>query len=243
MGGDGKPKLVTQAEYDAWIPISEALDRVKAAIGGEAQAYILKRLAAGKIRAAAEDCQVGNGPLLGLVTIGTPTWRALEAIGGHWSHQFWKTDDAEVNIHDPDDRHERPTKHKFFAVRIDPADIVNLPAKRTGADKPGTPTITGVRAQPGDITAARMQGALPLTPAPVSIPAKHPGGAPAKEIWERVWVEIAARLYDGRLQPQKQKDIELAIIEITADLRDEASEATARKHAKPLWDKVKPEGS
>ena len=75
-----------------------------------------------------------------------------------------------------------------------------------------------------------------------STPAKHPGGAPAKPIWEAVWIEIAARLYNGDLQPQKQADLEKAIMDIVMILGDECGEATAKRRAKLLWQKIK-EGS
>jgi hypothetical protein len=77
----------------------------------------------------------------------------------------------------------------------------------------------------------------------VTAPAKHAGGKPPKDIWERVWVEIAARLYSGALIPSKQADIESAIMEISLALGDGVETAAARRHAKPLWQKIKPEGS
>jgi hypothetical protein len=81
--------------------------------------------------------------------------------------------------------------------------------------------------------------AKPIPLPPPMVAAKHAGGAPAKVNWELVMAEIAARLYSGDLKPEKQAHIEEAITEIVMSLGATIGEATARRHANPLWEKIK----
>ena len=84
---------------------------------------------------------------------------------------------------------------------------------------------------------------IPLPPLGVSdapaSPNKQAGSAPAKLNWELVMAEVAARLYLGDFKPEKQADIEQTMTEIATTFVDEIGEATIRRHAKLLWDKIK----
>lgn len=117
------------------------------------------------------------------------------------------------------------------------ADFVRAAASQSGA---AIPAAGAERLAQAIFDASRSTGPLAdekrqtLPPA-----AKHPGGKPPKQIWEAVWVNIAARLINGDFDPKRQKDVEDAIKDEAQRLGDDVGDATARKHAKYLWDKVK----
>jgi hypothetical protein len=75
------------------------------------------------------------------------------------------------------------------------------------------------------------------------IPAAKPNksGRPPAEWWDDMWVAIAKQLYEGKLVPKRQVDIEDAMHEWIAAKDSSASTSTVRKRARKLWDALKME--
>jgi hypothetical protein len=61
-------------------------------------------------------------------------------------------------------------------------------------------------------------------------------GRPLAAWWDDLWVEMCRALYEGELKPQRQVDIEKAMLEWTAQRGHEPSTATIRARARKLWD-------
>jgi hypothetical protein len=142
------------------------------------------------------------------------------------THQYlaydhlWETGTLQVELRSSYSYGQPSRKFEFYGVRIAPEGLLDM----------------GL--QPPSVMALKAAEIAPA-PLPAPPPPKHAGGAPPKEIWEMVWVEIAARLINNDLDPEQQSDIEKAIMEAAERLGDPVGEATARKHAKYLWNKVK----
>ena len=61
------------------------------------------------------------------------------------------------------------------------------------------------------------------------------GGRPAKDWWDDFWIDICGKIYEGDLKPQRQADLEKAMLDWATNHGHELSEATARKAAKKLF--------
>jgi hypothetical protein len=195
---------------EKWLTPKEALEAIRPTLGNLACHSIIEHLRAGILHATASRVSDVTG-------LGSPEIKdgPLQVAASYWNRL--------------------QEEASFWAGGVARFDFNN--------SRTGTRTIRcfGIKLLASDIeaqfTVTPPAQPVPLAAAPV---AKHAGGAPPKDIWERAWVEIAARLYDGRLQPKKQRDIEDALVEVVMSLGDQIGEATARRHAKPLWDKIKP---
>jgi hypothetical protein len=70
-------------------------------------------------------------------------------------------------------------------------------------------------------------------PSPVSQVNK--GGRPRKDWWDDFWIDICGQIYEGNLKPQRQADLEKAMLDWAINHGYDLSEATARKAAKKLF--------
>lgn len=61
------------------------------------------------------------------------------------------------------------------------------------------------------------------------------GGRPPKPWWDALWVEIARQLYSGKLKPDRQSDIEKAMLEWASIQGESLSETSARTAARKLF--------
>lgn len=66
----------------------------------------------------------------------------------------------------------------------------------------------------------------------VSVPAK--GGRPPKPFWDELWAEIVCQVYTGKLIPEKQSDIERAMLEWATSREEKLSEMSARTAARKV---------
>lgn len=72
---------------------------------------------------------------------------------------------------------------------------------------------------------------------------KNRGGRPPKDYWDDLWVEICRQLYIvGDLKPEKQANIEKAMLDWAVKNGHEMSEAAARSRARKLFNALKREG-
>lgn len=221
---DSNP-TITESAYGAWLEPGAAVTLVNDKTGNYQKSYaaILKRGGAGLIRAVAKniDRHDLNGKTVRLPSFSIVSPDSLK----NWHDNYrasdltiWTTGDCDLLL-DTTGRYgytSNAPRLCYFGIRFEPSGIYDL----AGVQLPVAPT-----------------------PLPAVAPIKHAGGKPPKAIWERVWIEIAARLYNGTLIPTKQADIEAAIMQISADLGDGVEIAAARRHAKPLWEKIKSDRS
>jgi hypothetical protein len=63
----------------------------------------------------------------------------------------------------------------------------------------------------------------------------HEGGRPRKDYWDDLWIEICRQLVHGKLKPERQVDIEKAMLAWAAEHRHEMSVASARTRARALF--------
>jgi hypothetical protein len=83
---------------------------------------------------------------------------------------------------------------------------------------------------------------VPASSAPMPRAAAAPGGRPAAEWWDDLWIEICRQLYGGELIPKKQADIEKAMTDWLANRDEHPSGSTIRRRARKLWHAIKDEG-
>ena len=68
------------------------------------------------------------------------------------------------------------------------------------------------------------------------------GGRPPASFWDDLWAATAAALYDGRLAPKTQADIEKAMADWLESRRHSAATSTVRARARRLWDAIASRG-
>jgi hypothetical protein len=83
---------------------------------------------------------------------------------------------------------------------------------------------------------------VPGPPVPTPTASAAPGGRPAAEWWDDLWIEICRQLYGGELNPKKQADIEKAMTDWLAKRDEHPSGSTIRSRARKLWHAIKDEG-
>lgn len=200
-------------KFAAWIRIKEALAQVTKFADGQTSTAahgIIDRLRNGLLTAAAKTIIWTTGSRQASKKdnqiIDASVWIKYETEYLA-SHALWRTGDGQVHIYPQGLSGQKSTLH-LYDVRIDP---------KTLSDWVGMPP-----------------------PPPMTAPAnrpqvKHAGGAPRKDFWDDLWADIASQLYSGDLKPEKQADIEAAMLAWASDNGEELGEATARRRAAKLW--------
>jgi hypothetical protein len=102
-----------------------------------------------------------------------------------------------------------------------------------------------VRFEPQGVNAmVALLAKSPLAPSPAQTPTGPresdgtriaPTGAPRKDWWDDFWIAICGAIYEGDLKPQRQADLERAMLDWATKHGHEVSEATIRKVAKKLF--------
>lgn len=101
----------------------------------------------------------------------------------------------------------------------------------------------GVSFSRSDIEALISPAALaratptPPSPAPGATPASvvAPGGRPPAAWWDDLWVEMCRQLYLGDLKPEKQSDLQTAMMKWVSARGHSAADSTIRDRARKLW--------
>ena len=76
----------------------------------------------------------------------------------------------------------------------------------------------------------------PVAPSPSSPPTKT--GRPRGACWDDMWAAIAVDLYDGKLKPKSQADLEQAMLKWIEESGYSAAVSTVRARARRLWDRI-----
>ncbi|CCD97648.1 hypothetical protein [Bradyrhizobium sp. STM 3809] len=66
------------------------------------------------------------------------------------------------------------------------------------------------------------------------------GGRPPADWWDDLWIEMCRQLYGGHLIPDRQGDIEKAMLSWLATRGENPSTSTIRERARKLWHAIKP---
>jgi hypothetical protein len=111
---------------------------------------------------------------------------------------------------------ERKLAIQRFAFKDSPKTTENSPHARQADDM--TPQVVEVLAIPS--------------------PGKNIGGRPRAAFWDQLWVEMAAQLYEGTIQPTQQARIEDAMKLWLAQHNYECADSTVRDRARLLWKRL-----
>jgi hypothetical protein len=128
-----------------------------------------------------------------------------------------------------------PWKDDFWiSGNYAPDDPLDAMFRRSGSDE-FKHYLTGVRFDPSPIIDFCRRARERLSAEIGLAPTKGAGGRPPKPFWDHLWPSIAADLYSGDLKPQRQSDIEKAMLNWLAAHGHEAGESTIRRAARQLW--------
>ena len=214
---------VTIKDFSSWLTPAAAEAQVMSAFDFKdrpmARLVILEGLRGSQVTALAETVTwKGNDGTDDQKT----DWRIDPAEWPHVSEHngiFWKSGIlTREYLKDRYDR-ERITV-RYFNVRFDPAAIGKL-------------TSTALPAN------SASPQASDVNPSPQSAPAKNPGGAPRKEWWDDFWIAICGQIYEGKLLPKTQADLQAAMLDWASQHGHDMSETTAKVAARRLfkaWD-------
>lgn len=222
------PGLAANAD-PPWIPPGDALARVQEAIGDRHVAIetIVRRLKAGLLKASFETYQMENST------------RQIRIDGQLIDQRFWAfyddSDSARYLWYSGDLRldlgnffdtpNERLVLLTFFRVRIERDGIEEIVEN-------ATPLVKRKAAS------SNRPERLPVEP---QIPVNK-GGRPRKNYWDDLWAEICGQIYEGKLIPERQADIEKAMLDWATNHGHELSEAGARQRARILFNRLKTRG-
>lgn len=222
MGGD-EDQTIPADEFARWPLLSSILGRTQARMGHNSQTEIVSRLSSGLLKAAAEDSfSTINGhkqAMPGYYRVSPNVWSYVANFEYLNLDPLWETNTVVAKV--------GTVKFEHYGVRVEPAGILKMLPELV----PMTPP-----APPPEKLPVMAMGPPDAAPLPRG---KQLGGAPPKDVWEAVWVDIAARLINGDFDPKQQKDVQVAIEEWGIANNEPISESTAKRHAKLLWQKVK----
>jgi len=167
--------VISKEEFSNWVPASEAVRELRKTLFDAAAGEIVRRAAADFLVARIERGRVTKGGLQISLSpyqrIGDNTWKKLLQLGNVGKNGLWLTNSLDVILTTTDGE----KTFQFFGIRFDPVGLDEIIPKRVVAPKPPTTE---------DLAAVTLSP-VPQ-PAPAPPPAKHAGGAPPKDIWERV---------------------------------------------------------
>lgn len=94
----------------------------------------------------------------------------------------------------------------------------------------------GVRFSPVDLGAMfASAGIAELPTSPIEAPAKHAGGAPRKEFWDDLLIEMFQVLWLGELKPNRQADLERAMLDWASGKGYSLGESSVKAPARKLF--------
>lgn len=215
-GGVTKPSNGELGDFQQGTLLpAQALEHLKPSMGSAAaRSAILQRLMNGLIEGYAEDTAkwLGGKKVEEGTFVGLPSslWQHL-AVESETA--LWITNDAAFHIEARKYGHPNTTIYAF-SVRFKAADI----------EKMTPPTREPL-------------AALSVPPTPPAVPR---GGAPGKDFWEDMIIEIFRRSYLDNYQPQSQADVVRAMLDWASEQGHEASDSAVKTRARKVWPVIKP---
>jgi hypothetical protein len=187
----------------------EELGHLRAA--QQAERALLLRLTRGELEGIAKSAWVGS-TRHEYYRVPTNWWRNVGLSG-----DFWDSGDTEFGVPSDKVRHQNMVV-SLFGVRFPPEQVHELLS--------GTPTSRLTLREIAESVISTQNEPKPK---------QHPRGRTPNAWWADAWLEIACQLFTGDLQPDKQADIENALLQWASDNGHEMSERTARTAAQKLW--------
>jgi hypothetical protein len=92
-----------------------------------------------------------------------------------------------------------------------------------------------VRPTKGDLAAKGIRTEAVTAAPPQPSDKKNPGGKPLAAHWDAMWAAIAAKLWNGDLEPKSQKDIKEAIFDWFNKAGIEIGDTAVTQRARQLW--------
>ena len=200
-----------------WLSAYEALSGIEAAIPNRPTAIsaLLRRLRHGLILTAAmcsrwQNAGDFNSDLEVPVLIPAGHWSHFPQVGSSADYIFWNTGDIRFKLNINDQFEDVAVQ--YFGVRFNPEGIEEMIASAGGP----------------------VSGATQIE-APS---ASNKSGRSRADFWDDLWADICGEIYEGTLVPNRQADIEKAMLDWATNHRHELSEAGARTRARKLFNRL-----
>jgi hypothetical protein len=220
-----KPGIRAEIVSSEWLTAHDTLERVSARIGNRqvAVSALVNRIKAGLIQTAAMRSRWRNGvypdaekPTL----IPRDHWTFFPAFQTAEELAFWQTGDIRFDMEELTTTFD-VVMVTYFGVRFDPDGVEEMIASAA----PTRQRMTGYPApMPLDIT-AREPAEAPI----------NKGGRPRKEWWDDFWIDICGLIYEGKLNPKTQAELERAMLEWVENHGHDVGDTTIKKAAKKLF--------
>jgi hypothetical protein len=199
-----------------WTPLEACVDATKCVVGAEAASKALwQLLLAGMIEAVATSASMTPESRSPITTndpsfIARGHWRFLSDMGS----DLWNGAYARFWL--VKGYRDQPATYQAFGIKLNPADVrANLPPPTL---KPSAESS----AEPG-----------PSAPSPANT-----GGRPRKDFWDDMWIEVCAHTHEQGI-PEKQVDIENAMLSWAAENGHNLSVSSVRPRARKLLNRLR----
>jgi hypothetical protein len=203
-----------------WPTVEQALEKAEARVGPTSAEYALWALKGGLIGAYA----MRSSSKLGQHGVAEPRFEPLRITLADWArcaHLPSTFDRGEVTLAYP--RHgSSDTYVTCFDIRLDPVAV-----EREFPDRKRTPIAASPPQYAGSVGAHLPDGE--------QAEPRNLGGAPKKEFWDEMWVAIFGQLWSNKLVPEKQSDIETAMLDWAEKRGHKLGETTVKKPAQKLF--------
>lgn len=124
-GGD-----FTEGDFEAWLPISHAVEMAGGHLGTAIYQEIVSRLRNGLIQARAENAVVEFGArktdLKPYAPVGTKVWDELAETRHLSALRLWRTNTVSVSLREGTYMHSPDTHYTYYGVRLDPAGVAKM---------------------------------------------------------------------------------------------------------------------
>lgn len=210
-------RKITEEEIASWYTPIQACAYAATCVGVKASADAVWQLLSGGMIEAVATSSSRTPKDRDPITNSQPSFVPREI----WQHisntgtNLWSGGYARFWV--PSTVYGMPYAHQYFGIKLNPADIqANLP--------PPNPTLHTPK--------PKIETAQPT-------PTLNKGGRPRKDYWDDLWAEICGQIYEGKLIPERQADIEKAMLDWATNHGHELSEAGARQRARILFNRLK----
>ena len=215
---------LTSEEFENWTPTVEAHKRVFATLishSSTASAFAL-RLRSGLLRAGAENhafARDRDSPR-GVIEIEARRWEQFDDLHEEWD--FWRTGTLTVQVDARGALASGLEELTYFGVRFDPTGLAKMMAA-VGIDSPSSSAQSAPVIPP---SAPLLMPQIPST--------KHAGGAPPKEFWDDLWIEVARLVHAGDIHPSSSQAHVARLMQDWATGRGGLGETSAKNAARKL---------
>jgi hypothetical protein len=215
---------ISAEQIASWYTPLEAAAYASIIVGDKAASNaIWQLLIAGMIEAAASNSSMtpqDRAPIAEKKPALIPKrfWKSISQTGT----DLWSGGYARFWIHKGYDG--KPTAYQCFGIKLNPSDVRST--------LPPMPPESERRKWVKKPAEAPKTAALPPAQPIKEI---NRGGRPRKDWWDDFWIDICGQIYEGKLIPKTQADLERAMLGWAENRNHEMSEATAKVAARKLF--------